>query len=106
MQADLLRFLDDGKYRPVGSTELRTSRARLLAATNAPLDEAVRSGRFRRDLLARLRATNAPLELPPLRDRPEDILARSGRTADVLDRSLPDPLARQVRTRLKMLGIG
>jgi len=74
VQADLLRFLEDGKYRPVGSTELRTSRARLIAATNVPLDEAVRTGRFRRDLMARLRTTNAPLELPPLRDRAEDVL--------------------------------
>jgi DNA-binding NtrC family response regulator len=76
VQAELLRFLEDGQYRPVGptgSTELRVSRARVVAATNRDLDEAVRAGTFRRDLLARLRASNRPLELPRLRDRREDV---------------------------------
>jgi len=86
VQADLLRFLEDGNYRPVGSTELRTSRARVVAATNLPLEDAVRSGRFRRDLMARLRATNEPLELPPLRERREDIL---GWARFFLDEALP-----------------
>lgn len=74
VQAELLRFLEDGSYRPVGSTELRRSGARVVAATNVDLDAAVRGGRFRMDLLARLRASNPPLELPPLRARREDIL--------------------------------
>jgi DNA-binding NtrC family response regulator len=74
VQADLLRFLEDGSYRPLGATELRRSNARLLAATNVDLDRAVHLGRFRRDLLARLRASHPPLELPALRDRREDIL--------------------------------
>jgi transcriptional regulator with GAF, ATPase, and Fis domain len=73
VQADLLRFLEDGSYRPVGGDELRRSTARLIAATNVDLDREVLRGGFRRDLLARLRASNAPLELPPLRDRREDI---------------------------------
>ncbi|HEU4403817.1 MAG TPA: sigma 54-interacting transcriptional regulator [Polyangiaceae bacterium] len=74
VQGELLRFLEDGSYRPVGATELRTSPARVVAATNVVLDDAVRAGHFRRDLLARLRAVNLPLELPPLRERREDIL--------------------------------
>lgn len=74
VQGDLLRFLEDGSYRPVGSTELRTSSCRIIAATNVDLDAAVRMGGFRRDLVARLRASNAPLVLPPLRERREDIL--------------------------------
>jgi len=74
VQAELLRFLEDGSYRPVGGNELRRSNARLIAATNVDLDQAVHATRFRRDLLARLRASNVPLELPPLRDRREDIL--------------------------------
>ncbi len=73
VQADLLRFLEDGRYRPLGAIELRQSSARVIAATNVDLDEAVRRGRFRRDLRARLRASNEPLELPPLRARREDI---------------------------------
>ena len=73
VQAELLRFLEDGCYRPVGATELRHSSARVIAATNVDLDEAVRKGTFRRDLLARLRASSRPLELPALRDRREDV---------------------------------
>lgn len=74
LQAELLRFLEDGTYRPVGATELRHSRARIVAATHVDLDAAVRAGRFRRDLLMRLRASHHPLELPALRDRREDLL--------------------------------
>ena len=74
VQAELLRFLEDGSYRPLGSTELRHSNARVIAATHVDLDQAAQSGKFRRDLLARLRASNTPLELPPLRERREDIL--------------------------------
>ena len=73
VQAELLRFLEDGSYRPLGSTELRHSNARVVAATHVDLDQAVQNNRFRRDLLARLRASNVPLELPPLRERREDI---------------------------------
>jgi transcriptional regulator with GAF, ATPase, and Fis domain len=74
VQPDLLRFLEDGSYRPLGATDLRHSHARVIAATNIDLEQAVAQGKFRRDLLARLRATNLPLELPPLRERREDIL--------------------------------
>jgi len=74
VQAELLRFLEDGSYRPLGATELRHSNARVVAATHVDLEEAAVNGKFRRDLLARLRASNAPLMLPPLRERREDIL--------------------------------
>jgi len=73
VQGDLLRFLEDGSYRPLGSVELRHSAARVVAATNIDLEDAVANNRFRRDLAARLRASNAPLDLPPLRERREDI---------------------------------
>ncbi len=73
VQGDLLRYLEDGSYRPLGSVELRHSAARVVAATNIDLDDAVANNRFRRDLAARLRASNAPIELPPLRERREDI---------------------------------
>ncbi|MEZ4360587.1 MAG: sigma 54-interacting transcriptional regulator [Kofleriaceae bacterium] len=73
VQADLLRFLEDGSFRPVGSLSSKFSDARVIAATNVDLDAAVGAGKFRRDLLARLRASNAPLELPALRDRCEDV---------------------------------
>ena len=73
VQGDLLRFLEDGTYRPLGAPEIRTSRARIVAATNADLDDPQRSRGFRRDVLARLRSSNPALTLPPLRTRREDI---------------------------------
>jgi DNA-binding NtrC family response regulator len=78
VQGELLRFLEDGSYHPIGSPDVRTSRARVVAATNVDLVLAVRDNKFRRDLLARLRASNLPVELPPLRDRREDILSWAG----------------------------
>ncbi|MBN1670800.1 MAG: sigma 54-interacting transcriptional regulator [Kiritimatiellae bacterium] len=72
LQAKLLRVLEDGELRPVGSTELRLCRARILAALNRPPEELVAQNLLRKDLfyrLARLR-----IELPPLRERREDIL--------------------------------
>lgn len=75
VQAAILRFLEAGCYRPVGGNSEITSSARVVAATNVDLDLAVREGRFRRDLLGRLRGHSRPIELPPLRQRPEDIVA-------------------------------
>jgi DNA-binding NtrC family response regulator len=73
-QGELRAFLETGAYWPLGSTEARHSRARVVAATHLDLFEAVKSHRLRRDLFAILRAKNAPLKLPPLRERREDIL--------------------------------
>ena len=75
VQVELVRFLENRTYRPVGGTELRTSNARVVAATNADLETAVAEGRFRRDLLARLKAAVRPVLLPALSERPEDIVA-------------------------------
>lgn len=71
-QAALLRFLQDGSYRAVGSGETRTADVRVLAATNADLPRAMNEGRFRKDLFYRL--ASAQLEIPPLRERAQDIL--------------------------------
>lgn len=92
VQGDLLRFLEDGSFRPVGSTELRRSPARIVAATNVDVDDFVRQGRFRRDLLARLRASNPPLELPPLRARPEDVAGWARRFAVEAEGACPAEL--------------
>lgn len=70
-QADLLRVLEEGAFRMVGGTELVRVNVRVVAATNKKLGEAVAAGRFREDLLYRLRIV--PITLPPLRTRPEDI---------------------------------
>ncbi len=72
LQAKLLRVTQDGCFQRVGSNiELRTN-ARILAATNRNLEDEVRKGRFREDLFYRLNVVE--LNIPPLRERREDIL--------------------------------
>src|SRR5947207_3310288 len=72
LQAKLLRVTQDGRFQRVGSnTEIHTN-ARLLAATNRNMEEEVKRGRFRQDLFYRLNVVE--LNIPPLRERPEDIL--------------------------------
>lgn len=71
LQAKLLRVLEDGHYRRVGGTKDLKSDVRILAATNRDLKEAIDKGVFREDLFYRLNVFN--IDLPPLRDRPEDI---------------------------------
>jgi transcriptional regulator with GAF, ATPase, and Fis domain len=71
LQAKLLRVLQDGTFERVGEGEMRHSHARIVAATNIDLRRAVDEGRFRKDLYYRLRVV--PIELPPLRERREDI---------------------------------
>jgi transcriptional regulator with GAF, ATPase, and Fis domain len=70
-QAMLLRFLEGGELRPVGSTRTIMADVRVIAATNRDLEEAVRRREFREDLYHRL--SDIVLEVPPLRARREDI---------------------------------
>jgi len=72
LQAKLLHVLQDGEYSRVGGTRTLSSEARVLAATNKQIDKLVSSGSFREDLLFRLNVIT--VELPPLRERPEDIV--------------------------------
>jgi transcriptional regulator with PAS, ATPase and Fis domain len=72
LQAKLLHVLQDGEYSRVGGTRTLTSEARILAATNKQLEKMVSTGAFREDLLFRLNVIT--VEVPPLRERPEDIV--------------------------------
>ncbi len=73
IQPKLLRFLQDREYERVGDAITRKADVRVITATNVDLDGAVRSGRFRQDLLYRLNVIQ--IDLPPLRQRNEDITA-------------------------------
>ncbi len=70
-QVKLLRALQDGEIRPVGSNEVTYMKCRVLASTNKDLSKLVEAGKFRDDLLFRLNVMQ--IEIPPLRDRLEDI---------------------------------
>ncbi len=69
-QITLLRFLQDQRYRPLGSSRELVTHVRVVAAGNQPLGELVRAGQFRADLLYRLEILH--LQLPPLRERSGD----------------------------------
>ena len=71
LQVRLLRFIQDGEIKPVGSTMSKKVNVRIISATNVDLPEAISKRRFREDLFYRLNVL--PLHLPALRDRKEDI---------------------------------
>ncbi|MFO8172733.1 MAG: sigma 54-interacting transcriptional regulator [Longimicrobiales bacterium] len=71
LQVKLLRVLNDGEYQPLGSTKTFHTDARILAATNADLQDRIERGTFRDDLFFRINVVN--LRIPPLKDRPADI---------------------------------
>ncbi len=101
VQIALLRALQEGEYERVGSSQTRTADVRVIAATNRNLEDAVEQGLFRSDLFYRLAVF--PIQLPPLRERREDIPAlaehflatvsgRMGRTFAGIDASTMDRL--------------
>lgn len=71
-QARLLRVLETGEYIRVGGQEVRKTNVRIVAATNVNMHKAISEGKFREDLFYRL--NTIPIQMPPLRDRGEDII--------------------------------
>jgi transcriptional regulator with PAS, ATPase and Fis domain len=100
-QIKLLRFLQDGEYRPVGSQQIEHANVRVVAAANADFGRLVREGKFREDLFYRLNVL--ALALPPLRERRGDILLLADHilsTQAVLGNVLPKKLSLGALNRL------
>jgi DNA-binding NtrC family response regulator len=98
-QAKLLRVLQSGQFERLGSSETRRVDVRLICATNADLRRAIAAGRFREDLFYRLNVIE--LQVPPLAERPEDVIPLAERFLRDLSPSPTgalwrlDPLARE-----------
>src|SRR5262249_18983745 len=89
LQAKLLRAVDERVFEPVGSNKPQPLRARLIAVSNAPLEQEVAAGRFRGDLYYRLNVVG--FYLPPLRDRRAAIAPLAGQfLAEFAARNRPD----------------
>ena len=86
LQAKLLRVLEGGDVRPVGGTQVRHVDVRVVAASNRDLGQEVRAGRFRADLFYRLNSFT--IDLPPLRERPEDVLSLARHFLELFNRVL------------------
>jgi two-component system, NtrC family, response regulator AlgB len=85
IQAKLLRFLQERAFERVGETRTRHANVRVIAATNRDLEQDVASGRFREDLLFRINVVE--IMVPPLRERPEDVLRMAGGFLDFFARA-------------------
>lgn len=83
-QVKLLRVLEEGEYTPLGSSQPLKTNARVIAATHRDLQQMIQRGEFRRDLFYRINVIS--LELPPLRERPEDILMLAERFIEKMNR--------------------
>jgi transcriptional regulator with GAF, ATPase, and Fis domain len=100
LQAELLRVVQEGTYKRVGSNRWQRAHFRLVCATNRDLTAIAASGGFRLDLFFRLAA--ATIEMPPLRERPDDILSLARHFMAPADGEAPalcDPVRRLLQTR-------
>jgi len=89
LQVRLLRFLDNGKFRRIGEVTERQSDVRIIAATNRDLDKHIKEKIFREDLFYRLSV--AIIQIPPLRDRKEDIAVLSQRFLETYANKMDKP---------------
>ncbi len=85
VQAKMLRVVESGEFTPVGGREARRADVRIVTATHRPLRQEVEQGRFRADLMYRLRVI--PLFLPPLRERGDDVILLATRLIAIMNRS-------------------
>jgi DNA-binding NtrC family response regulator len=97
LQPALLRALEAREVRPVGDTNYKHVDVRVVAATNRSLESEVAAGRFRQDLLFRLKV--GVLKVPPLRQRPEDIAVLARHFARMLGASLSDEVVLRMQLR-------
>jgi two-component system, NtrC family, response regulator HupR/HoxA len=102
VQVGLLRFLQDGEVKAIGSDRTKHTDVRIIAASNQPLRRLVDEGRFRRDLYFRLKGFE--ITIPPLRERPEDIPVLTDflikKYAEVFSRKIPG-VASQAQQKLR-----
>ena len=102
-QARLLRVLETGEYIRVGSSDVRKTDVRIVAATNVNMAQAIRDGRIREDLIYRL--NTIPVKMPALRDRGDDVVLLFKKFAlDTAEKyNMPDPveLTEAAQERLK-----
>lgn len=100
-QAKLLRFIQEGMYRPLGSQKFARADIRLVAASNRDLENCVRQGQFRPDLYFRLNVL--PLRLPPLRERRGDIAVLAAHFLREFARSAGQPEKNLLPAALRFL---